>query len=73
MLLHSRIADSLDALGGYWETDSSGKGLAAHGQNMDTDGLPSEQEWRDEVANVLGELQTEKVVSGYAVVFHRVT
>lgn len=68
MLSHSRIADSLDALGGYWEANGSANrtALASSGQDqsMDTGSLPSEQDWCDEVANALAELQTQRVVSG---------
>ncbi|KAG8876137.1 Nucleoporin nup84 [Tulasnella sp. 331] len=60
MLLHDRISNSLDALGGFWE-----KGLKAEKRSdedgMQTDGLAGEDEWCGEVHKVLHELTTVKV------------
>lgn len=69
MLLHDRISNLLDVIGGFWEKGMSLTGKA--GGEIDGDDrmqtapeVPGEEEWRAEVDKVLSELVTLKVEGG---------
>ncbi|KAG9025328.1 Nucleoporin nup84 [Tulasnella sp. JGI-2019a] len=60
MLLHDRISNSLDALGGFWENGLKPE-KRRNEDSMQTDRVAGEEEWCREVQNVLSELSTVKV------------